>query len=119
MSNKYIAVDFDGTLCKHFTNWQGVTAVIEEEPVPEMLARVKRWIARGVTVKILTARMSCAPHERDAARTAIQDWLEKYNLPRLEVTNQKTFGMMELWDDRAIQVERDMGRPVDPRQWKR
>jgi hypothetical protein len=39
----------------------------------------------------------------------IQDWLEKHDLPRLEVTNIKGTDIIELWDDRARSVKPNSG----------
>lgn len=122
MSNKgWIGVDFDGTLA-HYEGWNGGEL---GEPVGEMLFRVKKWIADGRTVKIFTARVGETGLRNavggvddkafaDEQRTLIQDWCEKHVGVRLEVTAQKDFGMIELWDDRAVQVEANTGRPIGP-----
>lgn len=104
----WIGVDLDGTLCK-IGNWKGKTYI--NDPIPLMLNRVKQWLNNGRTVKIFTARVS-NPKNKDEVTTAIQDWLEKYGLPRLDVTNCKDFSMTELWDDKAVQVIVDTGKPV-------
>jgi hypothetical protein len=43
----------------------------------------------------------------------IQDWCEKHIGRRLEVTCQKDFAMIELWDDRCVQVVCNTGKRVD------
>src|SRR5262249_13685826 len=103
-----IGVDLDGTLATYDT-WKGVAHI--GDPVPAMLARVKAWLAEGVDVRIFTARVS-APEERVIATLAIADWCEMHGLPRLPVTNAKDFAMIELWDDRAVQVEPNTGKRV-------
>ena len=46
----------------------------------------------------------------------MQDWCEANGLPRLEVTDRKDYSMIELWDDRAVCVERNTGRIIgEPR----
>jgi hypothetical protein len=100
----WIGVDFDGTLAEYH-GWQGPTTF--GEPILPMLMRVKGWIGRGVKVKIFTARA-----DNTASIKAIHEWLAKYNIPPLEVTNQKDFGMIELWDDRCVQVIPNTGEPV-------
>ena len=40
---------------------------------------------------------------------SIQNWCELHGLPRLKVTNEKDFQMIELWDDRAVTVGRNTG----------
>lgn len=105
----WIGVDLDGTLA-HYVRWQGVEHV--GDPVPAMMERVKRWIAANYRVKIFTARVACPEPERSICVKVIQDWCERHGLPRLEVTNEKDFGMIELWDDRAVQVEPNTGEPL-------
>lgn len=100
----WIGVDLDGTLAKH-DMWISKTHI--GKPVDLMLNRVKAWIAQGIRVKIVTAR-AC---EADGI-PPVKIWLKKQGLPELEVTNEKDFGMIELWDDRAIQVIPNTGRPV-------
>ena len=100
----WIGVDLDGTLAK-YDRWRGFDHV--GEPVPVMLARVKFWLEKGYTVKIFTARASVP----EKGIPPVKKWLADNGLPELEITNQKDFSMIELWDDRAIQVVSDTGRP--------
>ena len=97
----WIGVDLDGTLAEA-TPWQGIEHI--GPPVPLMLRRVKAWIEKGVRVKIMTARAG-----DPLGITATQQWLVAQGLPALEVTDRKDFGMIELWDDRAIQVVQNTG----------
>lgn len=105
----WIGVDLDGTLA-HYDGWKGIEHI--GDPVPAMIERVQAWLAEGKDVRIFTAR---AYHERgmgNATRLAIDYihvWCERHGLPRLPVTNVKDFGMIELWDDRAVQVEINTG----------
>lgn len=71
---------------------------------------MKRWLAAGITVKIVTAR--CAHAEPGVIR-AVEDWCEEHIGQRLPVTCSKDFGMVELWDDRAVQVTPNTGDRVD------
>ena len=107
----WIGVDLDGTLAEYHS-WLGTEHI--GDPVPAMLSRVKRWVSEGKEVRIFTARVSHPTKARLATR-AIGDWCEKHGLPRLPVTNSKDFGMIELWDDRAVQVEINSGKRVDGR----
>lgn len=100
----WIGVDLDGTLA-HYDRWRGIEHV--GEPVPAMMARVKRWIAEGREVRIFTARC----HEPEAV-PHVEAWLIANGLPPLQVTNVKDFAMDELWDDRAVQVEFNTGRAL-------
>lgn len=112
--NGWIGVDLDGTLA-HYEGWQGADHV--GEPIPEMLERVQRWLTEGKNVRIFTARVSSdgsAKRDTDAAvaRLAINAWCEKHLGRTLRITNVKDFAMVELWDDRAVQVVCNTGRPV-------
>jgi hypothetical protein len=97
----WIGVDLDGTLAEA-TPWQGIEHI--GPPVPLMLRRVQAWVAKGVRVKIMTARAG-----DPLGVAATQKWLAAQGLPALEVTDRKDFGMIELWDDRAIQVVQNTG----------
>ncbi len=69
-----------------------------------MLALVKEMIDQGKRVKIFTARAS-DPEQHDL----IQEWLKEHGLPELEITNVKDYGMIRLYDDRAVQVIANTG----------
>lgn len=77
-----------------------------------MLARVKAWVAEGREVRILTARAAGEELEVFDAETAIQEWLVEQGLPELAVTCSKDLNMIELWDDRAVQVIPNTGRTI-------
>lgn len=102
----WIGVDLDGTLAK-YRGWEGPDSI--GEPVPEMLMRVRRWLAEGKEVRIFTARASI-PEQIAPVRA----WLDRHGLQQVGITNVKDFGMIELWDDRAVQVEMNTGRPYGP-----
>lgn len=107
----WIGVDLDGTLAI-YDKWEGPTTI--GEPVPAMLERVKRWHAEGLRVKVFTARAwSDGSPERSAeavaAIDAIRAWTLKHVGVELEVTCVKDFGMVELWDDRAVSVVHNEG----------
>lgn len=100
----WIGVDLDGTLAQ-YSGWQGLDHV--GKPVPVMLARVRYWLAEGYTVKIFTARATAG----ERGTEPIKKWLAENGLPDLEITNCKDFAMIELWDDRAVQVVANTGKP--------
>lgn len=99
----WYGVDLDGTLAKLNHGSQSIG-----EPVPRMMERVKGWLAKGREVRIVTARAS-----EPSLIPEVEDWLKKHGLPRLIVTNEKDFEMIECWDDRAVQVIPDTGMPMD------
>jgi hypothetical protein len=100
----WIGVDLDGTLA-HDSGKKGMDEI--GNPIKPMLNRLKNWIAEGKTVKIFTARAS-SPRQV----VMIKKWLASYGLPDLEVTNVKDLRMIELWDDRCVQVMTNSGEPV-------
>lgn len=115
----WIGVDLDGTLAEYhgFVNEEHIG-----EPVIEMATRVRKWLEDGKDVRIFTARVDgglvaismgnpAGENFRDIPRIRkiIQDWTEKHFGIRLPVTNQKDYGMIELWDDRAIRVVMNKG----------
>ena len=97
----WVGVDLDGTLAEA-TAWRGMAHI--GPAVPLMLRRVKLWLEKGVRVKVVTARAG-----DPEGLAATQAWLKAQGLPDLEVTDRKDFGMIELWDDRAIQVVQNTG----------
>lgn len=114
----WIGVDLDGTLAKYdgWTTEQNIG-----DPVPAMLVRVKGWLAEGKEVRIFTARVS-GMNGPDMARHAlavraayyIDNWILKHVGTPLLITCTKDFGMVELWDDRAVQISPNTGlRSVD------
>lgn len=111
----WIGVDLDGTLAV-YDGWKGDGHV--GEPIPLMVARVRQWIAEGKDVRIFTARVS--PHSIEinnsslvATLVPIQNWCDKNLGKILPVTYKKDMAMVELWDDRAIQVIPNTGERAD------
>lgn len=95
----YIAVDLDGTLAKHNGGHKTIG-----EPIPKMVARVRRWVGHGKKVKIFSARA-----DSEEEKEKIKRWLKKHDLPELEVTNVKEKHCIEFWDDRAVAVRKNTG----------
>lgn len=102
-TGSWIGVDLDGTLA-HYDGWVSVYHI--GEPIPAMLERVKQWLAEGKEVRIFTARA----YQDLRALKPIYEWCEKHIGQRLRVTCEKDLKMYELWDDRAVCVERNTGR---------
>lgn len=99
---KWIGVDLDGTLAEYH-QWEAMTYI--GPPIELMVNRVKEWLNKGMTVKIFTARAV-----EPLAIPYIEKWCEEHIGQVLEVTNVKDLGMIELWDDRAIRVEKNTGK---------
>lgn len=104
--NGWIGVDLDGTLA-HYTSWQGIHHI--GDPIKPMLYKVRSALERGVHIKIFTARACQAQDSRELAIKHIQDWTEKHIGKRLEVTAEKDFSCLEIWDDRARGVIHNIG----------
>lgn len=113
----YIGVDFDGTLAR-----EGDTMRFERgkpfpagAPVPAMVARVKRWLAEGQAVRIITARMAPDRYHfgdtPEQQRALIEAWCLEHIGQALPVQAHKCYLMLELWDDRAVGVSRNTGEP--------
>lgn len=131
--NGWIGVDFDGTLAT-YDKW--VDSAHCGEPIAPMVERVKRWVADGREVRIFTARIFpvwyAEPQalngewgllpgvgttkERiiDCGRAvlAIQNWCMQHLGFVLTITCVKDFGMIELYDDRCVQVIPNTGEIV-------
>lgn len=109
-------MDLDATLAV-YDGWRGAEHI--GPPVPKMLARVRRWLEHGhpeygeVGVRIVTARVSGGGEQAARAAQLIWEWCDEHGLPRLPVTDRKDWGMIELWDDRVVQVEANTGRRMD------
>jgi hypothetical protein len=106
----WIGVDMDGTLAKH----SGGSVHGIGDPVPAMVRRVRHWISAGIDVRIVTARVSVAdPDEVKRQRLLIMAWCIKHLGRSLPVQNWKDYAMVELWDDRAVQVIPNTGKRAD------
>jgi hypothetical protein len=119
----WIGVDLDGTLAE-YDGWKGENHI--GAPVLAMVERVKKWLADGVKVKIFTARVCITGGYSEVSEKRadldfatnqteiIKAWCLEHVGQELEVTCVKDFAMIELWDDRAIQVVPNKGVPVGP-----
>jgi hypothetical protein len=76
-----------------------------------VVALVRDWLARGVEVRIFTARVM-----QDAARVAVvkQRCVELFGR-ELKITNVKDDGCLALYDDIAFRVEANTGKLLDGR----
>jgi len=106
----WIGVDLDGTLAM-YDEWRGPTHI--GQPIPRMMDRVRVWLARGRNVKIVTARVAPNNECAEQGRAAIRAWLDRHGLSKLEITHGKDHKMIELWDDRAVQVIPNTGERAD------
>ena len=108
MSEQWIGVDLDGTLAVSNHDHGKFDPNHIGEPIPLMMAKVRAWVAQGKKVKVLTARAA------DPTKIpAIRKWLDKHGLTSVDVTNEKDKHMSELWDDKAVHVEKNTGIVTD------
>ena len=108
--NGWIGVDLDATLAE-YNGWQGSEHI--GKPIPLMLSRVKEWLNEGKNVKILTARVSSNNPNRYQSLLSINKWCEKHVGQVLEVTSEKDYGMIELYDDRCKQIIPNTGMLIE------
>lgn len=111
----WTGVDLDGTLAQ-YDGWKPDGSI--GAPVPLMLERVKRWLASGRDVRIVTARVNPAgreefPEQFAAQRRLIAAWCLEHLGQEIPVGYEKDLKMYELWDDRAVQVIPNTGIRVD------
>lgn len=128
-STGWIGVDLDGTLVEYH-GWKG--AAYLGAPIRAMVDRVRGWLEEGKEVRIFTARVYCPEyfeptdenaeryremmdrrHDAAKAKLAIERFCIEQFGRKLEVTCQKDYGMIECWDDRAVQVIPNTGIRVD------
>lgn len=112
MPDGWIAVDLDGTLA-HYDGWVDIYHI--GKPIAAMVDRVKLWLAAGHDVRIFTARVGPQPDVRDMSPTiaAIEAWCLEHLGKVLPITATKDLHMIELWDDRCVQLIPNTGQRVD------
>jgi hypothetical protein len=111
----WIGVDLDGTLA-YYDVWHGPEHI--GEPIAYMVQRVRVWLEEGRDVRIFTARVG---HDNTAPRMlqaqismmAIMNWCLQNFGQILPVTCTKDFQMVELWDDRCVQLLPNTGLRQD------
>src|SRR5690606_2965897 len=93
----WIGIDLDGTLAYHDAH-QGLDPI--GKPIEALLFRVQQWLDAGVEVRIFTARATAA-----TLIPSVKAWLMRTGLPDLAVTHRRDYDLLQVWDDRAIQLE--------------
>lgn len=108
--NGWIGVDLDGTLA-YAGGWKpGDPEHTIGKPIKKMVRRVRDWIKRDADVRILTARAG-RPNIKQII-PAIQAWCLKHLGKVLPITDKKDYELIELWDDRAVQLELNTGNRI-------
>jgi len=111
-SEGWHGVDLDGTLAL-YDGWKGIDYI--GEPIPLMVERVRKWLAQNEQVRIVTARVH--PNQDGRAIEVVRYWIDQWCLKQfgqtLPVTNEKDYGMIDLYDDRCVQIIPNTGVRVD------
>lgn len=94
----WVGVDFDGTLAT-YDYYRGDEHT--GDPVEPMVKLVRKLLHEGVDVRLFTARK---PHP------ALRKWMKEHLGVILPITNVKDPGMIAMYDDRAINVQRNTGK---------
>jgi len=102
---EWIGIDLDGTLAYYDDVWRGIEHI--GEPIKPMVEFVKDLVSQGKNIKIFTARA-----KNNNTIPYIHKWLKENDLPKFEITNEKDFGMIMLYDDRCNQVITNSGKIV-------
>lgn len=116
MSRGWIGFDLDGTLAQYDGRWKGPEFI--GEPITQIVETVKKFLADGVDVRIFTARVYWDGNEPTYkahldAKKYVEEWSQKVFGVVLPVTCTKDFSMIQLWDDRAVQVMSNAGQTRD------
>lgn len=108
--NPWIGCDLDGTLAEYH-GWTGEIG----DPIPPMVERIKKHLEDGDNVRIVTARVAPPIEHAEKLRQCalIGDWCMKHLGYSLPATCSKDYGMVLLYDDRAVQVMTNTGIVVD------
>ena len=114
----WIGVDLDGTLAIDDQRGKGDDFDLLRigPPVAAMVRKMKEWLGLGIEVRIFTARVCHDGIDVELMaeiRKSISAWCLTHIGSRLLATCTKDRHMLELWDDRAVQVERNTGRVIE------
>lgn len=104
----WIGVDLDGTLAYHDMQ-EGIDPI--GKPIEAILFRIQQWLDAGVEVRIFTARAT-----NSELIPSVKQWLTLVGLPELTVTHRRDYDLLQIWDDRAIQVETNTADLLTPRE---
>lgn len=102
----WVGFDLDATLAV----WhEGQSPTTIGKPIPKAILLVKKYIKKGMKVKIVTARVASSQKDRKQQLSLIEKWLKLYIGKKLEITSEKDPYMICLYDDKAIQVKPNSG----------
>ena len=104
----WIGVDLDGTLAEWNTG-DDVNQI--GAPIHTVADRVRDWVAARIEVRIMAARVSSLACRAciEKQKEMIREWTKEHIGTALEATAEKDMDMVQLWDDRAITVQKNTG----------
>lgn len=105
----WYGVDLDGTLA-YDRGWKGDEHI--GEPIPRMVEFVRKLLAEGKDVRIVTARVHPTKPQAQANEERIRAWTLDVFGVELPVTCCKDPGMKLLYDDRAVAILPNSGMPA-------
>ena len=102
MIDKVIAIDFDGVLHRYSKGWNG--GVIYDDPVKGSKEALQGLKEKGYTIYIYTGRTNSEfRHEGESDQAiAIENWLNKYQIPFDKIWLDGKPAASIYLDDRAI-----------------
>lgn len=104
----HIALDFDRTLARRTDEDLDIDKV--GEPIPQMLAHVRKWLSQGYKITIFTARLGHDSIEENRRQEQmIRRFLARENLPQFPITAIKRSVFTHFVDDKAIPVTENEG----------
>lgn len=99
----WVGFDLDGSIAEYYE--YDPNDPTPGKPIEKTISLLKSYLDSGIDCRIFTARADF-PEDFDILR----DWFERAGLPRdLVITNVKDVYCKMIFDDRAIQVERNTG----------
>lgn len=104
---EWIGFDLDGTLAV-YSGWKLSEKI--GSPILPMVELAKDFMAKGIIVKIFTARVSSNNPHREHSLKLINEWSRKVFGEELPVTSEKDYMMIDLYDDRCHRVEFNTGK---------
>lgn len=94
----WVGFDFDGTL----VTYPPKAGQEYGDDIPVALTQLRIIRNMGMKVKIVTARAGCP---ETAFYTHVIKWLYDHGLSDVDITDRKDYGMLLLFDDRAITMK--------------
>lgn len=105
----WIGFDMDGVLAHDSGGAWGPPGA----PIPDMVSLLKAYLAEGFEVRVFTARVSQVADLVPEVVRDIEAWCVVHVGRVLPITCQKDPSMWVLYDDRAVQVEKNTGRLLE------